>query len=185
MTQDTRTKLVHTAARLIWEKGFVGTGLKEILSQSQLPKGSLYHHFPGGKVELVTEALQYNATQMLHTYGKAMRGTKSPERGLAAIFDAVGQEMVNSDFRRGCPLATVALEVGPEQPGNQEALESYYHMWEDALTGYLERKSVREARETAINFLTLLEGGFILARSHRDIRFLLRLKATLPAIINY
>ena len=55
---DTRTKLIDTAHRLLRSQGLRETGLNEIIQESGSPRGSIYHHFPGGKEQLFIEALQ-------------------------------------------------------------------------------------------------------------------------------
>jgi len=44
---STRDRLVQAATRLFRQRGYDGTGLTEILTEAGVPKGSLYHHFPG------------------------------------------------------------------------------------------------------------------------------------------
>src|SRR3989344_5384298 len=48
----TRQRLISVATRLFQQRGYHAIGLAEILALSETPKGSLYHHFPGGKPEL-------------------------------------------------------------------------------------------------------------------------------------
>ena len=58
-TLSTRDKLIAAMADALQRKGLHGVGLNELLSQAQAPKGSLYHHFPGGKTELAVAAIEY------------------------------------------------------------------------------------------------------------------------------
>ncbi|WP_333696765.1 TetR/AcrR family transcriptional regulator, partial [Phaeobacter italicus] len=58
-SNENRDKLIRTASRLFRSKGYDGVGLKEILAAADLPKGSLYYHFPGGKVELADAATRW------------------------------------------------------------------------------------------------------------------------------
>ncbi len=54
----TREKLLWHTTRIMRSKGYYGTGIREILEAANVPKGSLYHHFPMGKDDLVAEALE-------------------------------------------------------------------------------------------------------------------------------
>ena len=53
-----RQALVETAMRLFRRQGYASTGLNQILSESQAPKGSLYYYFPGGKEALAVAAVE-------------------------------------------------------------------------------------------------------------------------------
>lgn len=180
---DTKEKLIKATARLVWEKGYFGTGIQEVLKKAGVPKGSLYHHFPTGKDELVIAALNHSSMRMMNMYEQAMRGTKTPVKGLAAIIEVLAEEMERSGFRYGCPLATVALEMSGGKEEIQDACHELYQMWEDALAGYLALKQIRDARSKATTFLTLIEGGFILSKAHQDASFLRRLTGSIDSLI--
>ncbi|MGD1935602.1 MAG: TetR/AcrR family transcriptional regulator, partial [Candidatus Phaeomarinobacter sp.] len=63
-TSNARQQLIETAARLFQSRGFHGTGLSLILEESGAPKGSFYHHFPGGKDELAVAAMQWSSLEI-------------------------------------------------------------------------------------------------------------------------
>src|ERR1700755_675132 len=52
-----RARMVRSAATLIRERGIHGVGLREIVVHSGGPRGSLGRYFPGGKTQLMTEAI--------------------------------------------------------------------------------------------------------------------------------
>src|SRR5277367_5362961 len=62
---DVRAKMVQGAAGLLATKGVEGTSFAEVLAVTDAPRGSIYHHFPGGKSELVHAALDLVSTQAL------------------------------------------------------------------------------------------------------------------------
>ncbi|MDP9284169.1 MAG: TetR/AcrR family transcriptional regulator, partial [Actinomycetota bacterium] len=49
--------MVRSAATLMRERGIHGVGLREIVTHSGGPRGSLGRYFPGGKTQLMTEAI--------------------------------------------------------------------------------------------------------------------------------
>ncbi|MGD9864998.1 MAG: TetR family transcriptional regulator, partial [Pseudodonghicola sp.] len=53
---SSRDRLIRAASGLFRRRGYAGVGVSEILTVAELPKGSLYHHFPGGKRELAEAA---------------------------------------------------------------------------------------------------------------------------------
>ena len=52
-----RALMVRSAATLIRERGIHGVGLREVVAHSGGPRGSLGRYFPGGKTQLMTEAI--------------------------------------------------------------------------------------------------------------------------------
>jgi AcrR family transcriptional regulator len=57
VTTDTRARMINSAALLLREHGVAGTSIARVLEHSQGPRGSVQFHFPGGKAQLLTEAL--------------------------------------------------------------------------------------------------------------------------------
>src|SRR5580658_10459280 len=62
---DVRTNMVKGAAGLLATKGVEGTSFAEVLAATGAPRGSIYHHFPGGKSELVHAALDLVSSRAL------------------------------------------------------------------------------------------------------------------------
>jgi AcrR family transcriptional regulator len=51
----------RAAVRLISTQGYTGTGPREVVAAWDAPHGSVWHYFPGGKDQLVSEALTITA----------------------------------------------------------------------------------------------------------------------------
>ncbi|MFE0504383.1 TetR/AcrR family transcriptional regulator [Peribacillus butanolivorans] len=56
---DTKSLIIDNATILFQQKGYKGVGLNEILRVCNVTKGSLYHHFPNGKEELLIACLHF------------------------------------------------------------------------------------------------------------------------------
>src|SRR4051812_36648835 len=55
----TRERMVVSTALLMRERGARATSLDAVLEHSGAPRGSIYHHFPGGRTQLLREATDY------------------------------------------------------------------------------------------------------------------------------
>jgi AcrR family transcriptional regulator len=63
-SDDVRTRMVRAAATLIGARGVSATSFADVLEASGAPRGSIYHHFPGGKRQLVAEAVDWTSEQV-------------------------------------------------------------------------------------------------------------------------
>src|SRR6476619_3429325 len=63
--QPARDRIVRSAAALVRERGVHGVGMRQIVAHADGPRGSLQRYFPGGKTQLVTEALQLVGAEVL------------------------------------------------------------------------------------------------------------------------
>ena len=51
--------MLISAAEVLRERGAAGVTIDEVLTRSGAPRGSVYHHFPEGRNQILTEALQF------------------------------------------------------------------------------------------------------------------------------
>src|SRR5258706_15393460 len=57
MAGEARSRMAESAMHLLAQRGLQATTFAEVLERSGAARGSVYHHFPGGKDELVDAAL--------------------------------------------------------------------------------------------------------------------------------
>ena len=56
MGNETRATMIEGAIQLLATRGVHGASLLKVLEHTGAPRGSVYHHFPGGKEELILAA---------------------------------------------------------------------------------------------------------------------------------
>ncbi|WCB96609.1 putative HTH-type transcriptional regulator YxaF [Baekduia alba] len=170
MSTPTRQRIVEAGAELVRHKGYAGTGVKEIVAVAQAPFGSLYHHFPGGKEQLGEEVIRYGGAE----YGKLgpLIFDAAPDvvTGVRMFFDGAADNLVESNWTAGCPIATVALEVANTSEPLRQATAEVFTSWIDGLAPRFAAAGLPDARarEIAITFIAALEGAFVLSQSWRD-----------------
>ena len=179
----TKEKLIQTTANLIQIKGFYGTGINEILEISKIPKGSLYHHFPLGKDDLVSEALLYAGSLEIDKYSIAAKGKKSAEDVLSSILDNLAEQLVTSNYQKGCPIATVALEVSSNNEKIRNICSEVFLSMQGRLAAFLRLANENNPQQKAKTFFTLLEGAFILSKVHKNETYLLNAKEQIRFIV--
>lgn len=163
---DSRARLIGAAARLFQEKGYAATGLSEILTAAEAPKGSLYHHFPGGKAELAAAAMRGAGGLLRETLRRSRDAATDSGGAIEAFASDLAGWLEGSGFTRGCPLATVALEQTPGAGDLPDAIAGAFSRTVDALAQMITADGAAPDRALRLAGLTLaaLEGAMILAR---------------------
>lgn len=161
--------MIQSAALLFRERGVEGTAFADVLEHSSTPRGSVYHHFPGGKQQLAEEATRWAGELM----GAGIAGALREGDPLAAFDDFVAlwrQVLEQSEFRAGCPIVAAALE-GDRSPGASAAAAETFAEWRTALAGGFAEAGLpaEEAGPMATLFIAAIEGGIVLARAQRSI----------------
>lgn len=181
---DTKTQLVSKTAEIMRVKGYHGTGLAEILKALELPKGSLYHHFPKGKDQLIEAALQLAAKQQADIYKNAMKGKGAPENGLAAVVDTFMETAKQTQFQTTCPVATVCLDISSSNSELRTVCQELFNFWISAIDGFLAYKNVENSAKKAEKFMVQLEGALLLTKVYQSNRFLEQLKLDIPVLLH-
>ncbi|WP_455577963.1 TetR/AcrR family transcriptional regulator [Actinomadura luteofluorescens] len=102
MGTDSRERMVRSAAYLFRERGYSGTGFRDVIAHSGAPRGSIYHHFPGGKAQLAEEAVRY-AGEFLNAGILAATEGGDAASAVDAFTGWWRQVLIKSEFRAGCP----------------------------------------------------------------------------------
>jgi TetR/AcrR family transcriptional repressor of lmrAB and yxaGH operons len=169
MAGDSRDRMVRSAASLISSRGVSATSLSDVLADSGAPRGSIYHHFPGGKDQLATEAVRWTSDRVV-AYLRA--GTEAtPAAVLGRFIQLWRQVIVTSNAGSGCVVAGVALDTGARDELMDVARESF-RAWEAALADQLERTGLPRPRAKGIALATLagMEGALILCRAEGSVQ---------------
>ncbi|NUP67608.1 MAG: TetR/AcrR family transcriptional regulator [Nonomuraea sp.] len=162
---ETRARLIAATRTLVEAKGCHGAGLNEVLAVAGAPRGSLYHHFPGGKDQLVGEALAA-AGREVDVLLDELAGTVATSRELVlGLLDALVVRMVEADYAKGCPVATVALEVAASNETLRRVCDGIYTGWQRRLAEVLRTDGHVDADDLAATVLALIEGALVLARA--------------------
>lgn len=169
-SEKTQAKLLDVTAFLLRTKGYNAMGLSDIIRESGIPKGSLYHHFPKGKEELSAAAITYSGTQMLAALKKLIDKSGNPIEGLYAFFDYYIDQLEESGFRKGCPLATVSLETASGVPMVQQACKKAFDDIQNLLQQNLQKHgaSKKKAEQLATLTVASFEGSLLLSKARNE-----------------
>lgn len=166
MSNTTRQSMIEATQRLIASRGSHGTSFNDILVASGAPRGSLYHHFPGGKEELVNVAVQA-AGDFAQNAVEALRGSDATEVA-AGFLDLWRRLLVHTRFEVGCAVTGVSVDA--ESPDLVARSGAIFREWAALLTELLTLGGIPTARASVLATLLIAgsEGAVILARAQQD-----------------
>lgn len=167
---DTRERMLNSAATLMRERGASGTSVDDILNHSGAPRGSIYHHFPGGRTQIIEEAVDLAGASIGTIIADSADAT--PVQMLDAFLAAWRANLAASDFRAGCPVLAVAIESGQDTAQLTDAAARAFASWREALAQLLRRNqiSAAHARRLATLIVASVEGAVALCRVEHDLQ---------------
>ncbi|MFJ3792290.1 TetR/AcrR family transcriptional regulator [Kitasatospora sp. NPDC090091] len=170
--EETRARLVAGTRNLIEAQGYFGTGLNQIVTESGAPRGSLYFHFPEGKDQLVAAALVQAGQEIEELLKSLAREGTDAAAIIGRLTELFTARLEASDYTKGCPIATVGLEVAGSNEALRRTCAEVYGSWQQVITERLAAQGLgpTEAEITSGQALALLEGAVLLARVRRSRR---------------
>ena len=167
MASDVRQRMIDSTVILLAKRGLQGTSFSEVLEASGAPRGSLYHHFPGGKDELVLAAVGLAGNRAIAVLDR-MEG--KPAIDVAGTFlDLWRSVLTASRFSAGCSVA--AVTVAADSPEQLESVATVFRAWRVRLAELLVAGGVPAERGSGIaaTLIASSEGAVILARADRTL----------------
>ena len=163
----TRDKMVATAAQVMRERGAAGVTIDSVLARSGAPRGSVYHHFPDGRNQILHEALRYSGDSITATIDKAVdRGARALLREFVDYWENLLRE---GEFAAGCPVAAAALGSAEDELELKAEAGEILDRWCVAMTRAFVVDGFDEptAASLAVTAVAAMEGAIMLCRSTR------------------
>jgi TetR/AcrR family transcriptional regulator, lmrAB and yxaGH operons repressor len=158
--------MIQAAETLLRESGLSGAGIKQLVARSGAPVGSVYHFFPGGKTQIVTETLRLHSAKVVtlfeHAFGDA--AVPLPAR-LRALFRMAAKGFDRAGADKSCAIAGVTLDLRASDHSLRQVCDASFNQWVDEIASHLPWPDVDTRRSFATMVVLSLEGAFILARA--------------------
>jgi AcrR family transcriptional regulator len=168
-----RERMVISAALLIRERGAHPTAIADVLEHSGAPRGSAYHYFPGGRTQLLCEAIDYAGEYVATRIAGATSGLDA----LDDLVEAYRTQLAGSDYRAGCPVVAVTVEAGDPAKQDQptpviDRAAAAFTRWTELITARMvaDGVSAPRAEQLAMLITTAIEGAIVVARASRDLK---------------
>jgi len=176
---DTRERILEAAQSLVLERGFAGVSVDQVIQSLNLTKGAFFHHFKN-KADLATSLIQrYKSLDIEYFHVALARGEKLSDDPLQQILITIGlyQEQFGGLDKPypGCLLASFVYEIRQFDEPIAQTINEVFLVWRKELETRFKRIAERYPPQQAVDltsladqFVVILEGAFILAKSLKD-----------------
>jgi AcrR family transcriptional regulator len=171
-TDLTREKLLGAAFNEIHLHGFQAASIANILRDTGLTKGALYHHFPN-KQKLGLAVIDEVVKGYLDdTIFSRIRQSEHPVSTLIEIIAASGVNCSLESISLGCPLNNLMQEISPLDDEFKACLNGILSTWREVIEEALQRERAAgrlrqdvDCRAAALFILSAWEGCVGIAKS--------------------
>ncbi|PND56822.1 TetR family transcriptional regulator [Mycobacterium sp. ENV421] len=162
---STRTKMLVSAAEMLRERGAAGVTIDEVLARSGAPRGSVYHHFPEGRSQILREALEYAGYAITTAIDEA--ACENAGVLLRRYVQLWEDALITSDYTAGCPVLAAAIGSGEDEQQLTAVAGEIFSRWREASKQAYLREGFDAADASALADTTLsaMEGAVVLCRS--------------------
>jgi AcrR family transcriptional regulator len=167
MPSDTRTRMIEATVAALQRRGVAGMSFTGVLAASGAARGAIYHHFPGGKAQLVAEAAARNG-QDVRAFLAALPAER-PAAVVRAFLAAVRPVVEASACGGGCAVAAVTVHAGTDDDNDalRQVAATAFASWADQLAERLTTAGLApgEAGDLAAMLMTVLQGAHVMCRA--------------------
>jgi len=179
--------MVETARELFRKRGYHATAFSDVVRESGAPRGSIYFHFPGGKQELAREAIAVAGDEIEAMVEAAAGRAEDPGSLVRALGEIVANRLEESGYQSGCSIATMVLELAPQDEELSASFDAVFARWRAALVAQFEQMGVAPERAAVLADLVIstIEGALVLSRAARGPEPFRSTVDTLTAVIEH
>ena len=167
-----RERMVFSAAQLLRHGGVAAVGMREVAEQAHAPRGSLQHYFPGGKQQVVNEAVAWAGQYAAGRVSRFLAALNEPSP--SALFAAMARqwtdELSAAGALAGCPVAAATADSAQTAEPIRISAAEAFACWRRPVTKALAGMGVPAGRAGALATLMVsaLEGAILIARAERS-----------------
>lgn len=160
--------MIGSAVALLRERSAAGVTIDAVLAHSGAPRGSVYHHFPGGRDQLILEAVRVAGRHVATLIGEP--GEHDPEAVVRRFLDFWEHILIDADYLAGCPVVALTVDGQAGQPAVHDLVQEIFALWQAGLEEVLTASGVERRRSARLATLVIAaaEGAVLLCRAHRS-----------------
>lgn len=164
--RPTRQLMVDTAIALLRERSSAGLTVDAVLQRSGAPRGSVYHHFPGGRDQIVREAVEAAGE---HIAG-LIDGAENADAVIDRFIDFWRRVLRRSNYLAGCPVVALTVDSGFDRDVEADQVREVFARWQDRVRSVFVADGMPEDRARRLSTLAIAatEGAILLCRAQRS-----------------
>jgi AcrR family transcriptional regulator len=158
--------MVASAIALLRERGAAAVTIDAVLAHSGAPRGSVYHHFPGGRDQLLLTAGHSAAAYITNLIDEAA-ASNDPIALIERFVDFWKRSLISTEYSAGCPVVSLAVNARDDLPEAAELVRDTFAAWHRHLTAVLTHagRSQDAAASLATMAICAIEGAILLCRA--------------------
>lgn len=167
MVGDARKRMIEGAMALLAQRGLQATSFSEVIAATGAPRGSLYHHFPNGKDQLVAAAIDLAGSVLIDFMNSCVVvSAESVVQHFLMIWRTV---LTRSDCESGCAVLAVTVATDSEELLSRSA--TIFRAWRRCLADLLEQAKLPDdvANRFSMVMIASVEGAVVLSRAERNL----------------
>ncbi|MEM9088730.1 MAG: TetR/AcrR family transcriptional regulator [Cyanobacteria bacterium P01_F01_bin.53] len=163
---------------LFLQYGYEGTTFSKISAETGLAKASLYHHFPEGKVDMMTSVLDHSESWLQENVLQLLANEGSPQARLQKMCDRIHD--LYAGGTQPCLLAILQSSTGCDLFHSR--VKAILESWIDAIVDVLVESGLDKvlALKRGQDALSAIQGALIVSRALDDESLFLRTIQQLP-----
>lgn len=168
--RGTKQRMLDSAVLLLRERGAPGVTVDAVLAHSGAPRGSVYHHFPGGRNEMLLGAVRLAGDYIAAMVDDSV-ADGDVQQTMARLVRFWKRALTKTDYRAGCPVVAMAVDSRESVPEAAELVREIFARWQASLSDVLSANGFAHdrAQRLATLIVSAVEGAVILCRAHRDL----------------
>jgi TetR/AcrR family transcriptional regulator, transcriptional repressor for nem operon len=124
-----RERILDAGLRVMFHRGYIGSGIREIAAEATAPQGSFTNHFRS-KEEFAREVLDRYFDDLKRLAAETLGDeSRTPRQRLKRYLGAVTERLARDGFRRGCLIGDLSLEAAPQSEMLRTRLSEIFAEW--------------------------------------------------------
>ena len=124
-----RDSILDAGLKVMFRKGYIGSGVRDIVAEASAPQGSFTNHFRSKEV-FARDVLDRYFDHVKGLVTQALEDrTLSPRARLQRYLDIITERLEADGFTRGCLIGDFSLEAAPHSELLRERLSAIFAEW--------------------------------------------------------
>ena len=124
-----RDRILEAGLKVMYRKGYVGAGVRDIVAEASAPQGSFTNHFRS-KEDFAREVLDLYFDHTKRAVVEALEDRSlGPRERLRRYLDIITGRLAGAEFGRGCLIGDFSLEAAPQSEMLRTRLTEIFAEW--------------------------------------------------------